>query len=106
MTTVGVVSQGLRVPYAVAWLAAQHEPAVLVDTLGDRVRLGQAEFRKRRLGRVRVVPQLVHRDACLEGLVHHLLPEGRYRVLARHGFRLGLRFVGGVFGVDYASRGQ
>ena len=42
MTTVGVVSQGLRVPYAVAWLAAQHEPAVLVVAHEDSVNLGDA----------------------------------------------------------------
>ncbi len=42
MTTVGVVSQGLRVPYAVAWLAAQQEPAVLVVAHEGSVDLGDA----------------------------------------------------------------
>ena len=40
MTTVGVVSQGLRVPYAVEWMTALGEPAVLIAADAGQVVVG------------------------------------------------------------------
>ena len=88
MTTVGVVSQGLRVPYAVAWLAAQQEPAVLVVAHEDLVDLGDAS-------QIRVVA------AGVAAPVSERLASGPARQWLRHRAHAGSRVA---LAVERAAR--